>query len=131
MRYEERIGLAVVDDVNDINLMVEEFARQQQLLTKFMVHGFLSGRSFLNAIKASPAEYAGAVMDFELGERLSGAQIAELAREYNPSLKIIVCTGYPQNYKKFAALNPELIIPKHNLYPMLHCIFDLLLNSRN
>ena len=125
----ERKGLAVVDDDKDIGAMVDEYVRAQNLLNQIFVQAFLSGESFLNFLTANPSDITLVIMDGHLGTKPNGVQTAILAREINPQLPIVACTGHDKYVRDFARIHPAMIIDKVHLDTMLPCIIGLVLNS--
>lgn len=61
-------------------------------------------------LEAEPRSFAVVVTDINLGERLTGFDVARRARSLNPAVKVVYVTGLPSNI--YAAEEEALMFPK-------------------
>ena len=69
-----------------------------------------SGWEACARLEAEPRSFAVLVTDINLGDRLSGFDVARKAREGNPQVKVVYVTGLPDNIQ--AAEREALVFPK-------------------
>jgi DNA-binding response OmpR family regulator len=97
--------LLVEDDVLIADL-VEEALNE----TGFDVEIAHSASDALSRIEGGPHCFAVLVTDVNLGEALTGFDVARRAREVNPAVKVVYVTGLPSNIH--AAEEEALMFPK-------------------
>ena len=97
--------LLVEDDVLIAELVAE--ALEDVGLKVEMTH---SSGDAVGRIEAEPRSFAAVVTDINLGERLTGFDVARRARELNPAVKVVYVTGMPENIR--SAEEEALMFPK-------------------
>lgn len=97
--------LLVEDDVLIAELVADALAD-----AGLHVETTYSGSAAVERIEAEPRSFAALVTDINLGERLTGFDVARRARELNPLVKIVYVTGLPENIR--SAEEESLMFPK-------------------
>lgn len=96
----------LVEDELLVAELVEDTLREQGMAVA-TVH---SGSAAYARLEAEPRSFAVVVTDINLGERLTGFDVAKKARELNPDVKVVYVTGLPSNI--YAAEEEALMFPK-------------------
>lgn len=97
--------LLVEDDVLVAEL-VDEALRESGL----DVETTNSGREAVARIEAEPRSFSVLVTDINLGEGVTGFDVAARARALNPDVKVVYVTGLPSNI--YSAEDEALMFPK-------------------
>ena len=97
--------LLVEDDI-----LIAELVQEALHDRGFDVETARSASEAVSRIEAGPERFAVLVTDINLGETLTGFDVARRARAVNPSLKVVYVTGLPSNLH--AAEEEALMFPK-------------------
>lgn len=98
--------ILLVEDELLVAELVEGELREQGMAVA-TVH---SGLDACARLEAEPRSFAVVVTDINLGDRLTGFDVANRARELNPGVKVVYVTGLPSNI--YAAEEEALMFPK-------------------
>ena len=96
----------LVEDELLVAELVEDTLREQGMAVA-TAH---SGWEACARLEAEPRSFAVLVTDINLGDRLTGFDVARKAREMNPDVKVVYVTGLPSNI--YAAEEEALMFPK-------------------
>ena len=97
-------------------LLVEDEALVAELVRETLedegldVCAFYSGRQALGRIASEPRSFQVLVTDIDLGEGVTGFQVAAAARAANPDVQVVYVTGLSSNI--YAAEAEALMFPK-------------------
>lgn len=98
--------ILLVEDELLVAELVEDVFRDSGLNVKTL-H---SGHEACRRLEAEPRSFAVVVTDINLGEGITGFDVAAKARALNPSVKIVYVTGLPSNI--YSAEEEALLFPK-------------------
>ena len=96
----------LVEDELLVAELVEDVFRE----TGLEVETLHSGSEACRRLEAEPRSFAVVVTDINLGDGLTGFDVAAKARALNPDVKIVYVTGLPSNI--YAAEEEALMFPK-------------------
>ena len=86
-------SVLLVEDEPLIAHLIEEALRDQGL----EVRPAQSGRDAVAALEAEPRSFAAVVTDINLGDGVTGFDVAQRARALNGEVKVVYVTGRPSN----------------------------------
>jgi DNA-binding response OmpR family regulator len=96
----------LVEDEVLIAELVEDALRD----SGFEVATTHTGREAFARLEAEPRSFAVVVTDINLGEGVTGFDVAARARALNPAIKVVYVTGLPSNI--YSAEEEALMFPK-------------------
>jgi CheY-like chemotaxis protein len=95
----------------------------------FQVEGSVSAHNALEAFRSSPSSYSLLIMDVHMPD-MAGDELLRRVLEINPSVPVLVCSGYPVNLSTLAPGSHVSFLQKPFLPKMLEEEITHLLQSR-